>query len=137
MFKNVRSDPLFVAGFTGKNTTTLDPEIITPEEQDKYLLWYGVHRPFLKMDKHHTIDMFYKLGADSLLAYTQSCQRSGRGHCGECYACWERIYAFDQLGKKDPAIYKQDYDLLVKQVKRFFYQRWPKRIKEKDDQSRK
>ena len=126
-----RNDPSFVAGFTGKNTTSLDPEIITPEEQSKYLIWYNIHRPFLKMDKHNTTDLYYKLGVGNLLRFTQSCQRFGDHHCGECYACWERIYAFELLGKKDPAIYKQDYDLLAKQVKLYFLKRWPRHVKER------
>ena len=131
VFNNIKQqDSTFVAGFTGKNTTTLDPENITPEEQSKYLIWYSVHRPFLKMDKHHTIDLFYKLGAENLLGLTQSCQRFGDRHCGDCHACWERIYAFEQLGKKDPAIYQQDYDLLAKKVKSYFHQRWPRHVKE-------
>lgn len=131
VFYNVRkNDPLFVAGFTGKNTTTLDPENITPEEQSKYLVWYSVHRPFLLMDKHHTVDLFYKLGAEALLTHTHSCQTNGTMHCGDCHACWERIDAFDRLGRKDPAIYKQDYNQLVEQVRKYFHQRWPHRAKE-------
>lgn len=125
-----KEDPTFVAGFTGKNTTTLDPENITPEEQIKYLEWFNVHRPFLMMDKHHTVDLYYKMGAEALLQHTHSCQTSGDEHCGDCHACWERIDAFDRLGRKDPAIYKQDYDLLVKQVRSFFHKRWPRNKKE-------
>lgn len=131
VFNNVRKDPKFVAGFTGKNTTTLDPENITPNEQSKYLQWFNVHRPFLKMDKHHTIDLFYKLGAEPLLQHTYSCQTGNQNmHCGECHACFERIDAFDRLGKKDPAIYMQDYDLLVRQVRESFHIKWPRKIKE-------
>ena len=83
------------------------------------------------MDKHNTTDLYYKLGVGNLLRFTQSCQRFGDHHCGECYACWERIYAFELLGKKDPAIYKQDYDLLAKQVKLYFLKRWPRHVKER------
>jgi hypothetical protein len=130
VFEQVRKDPHFVAGFTGKNTTTLDPEVITKEEQTKYLEWFNVHRPFLMMDKHHTLDLFYKLGVEHLLEHTYSCQRGGEHHCGECHACWERIDAFDRLGKRDPAIYNKDYDSLVVEVRNLFAKRWPRRTKE-------
>lgn len=124
VFDNVRKmDPSFVAGFTGKNTTELDPEVVTREEQEKYLVWYNVHRPLLATDKHHSIDLLVKLGAEELLKYTHTCQRGGRGNaCGECHACFERVDAFDRLGMKDPAIYKQDYELIVSNVRKFFKQ---------------
>lgn len=127
VFYNVRQDPLFVAGFTGKNTTTLDPEIITPDEQSKYLTWYGVHRPFLEMDKYKTTELYYKLNVDHLLGQTHSCQVYGNVHCGRCHGCSERIDAFDRLGKKDPAIYKEDYDTLVKVVRESFHVKWPRK----------
>ena len=130
VFDYVRADPKFVAGFTGKNTTTLDPEVITKEEQAKYLEWFEVHRPFLMMDKHHTLDLFYKFGVEHLLQHTHSCQRRGNVHCGDCHACWERIDAFDRLGRRDPAIYNKDYDLLVLQVRDLFEKRWPRKTKE-------
>jgi 7-cyano-7-deazaguanine synthase in queuosine biosynthesis len=130
VFNNVRkNDPTFVAGFTGKNTTTLDPECITPEEQQHYLTHFNVHRPLLMMNKVHTVDMYYKLGIESLLEQTYSCQRGGNEHCGDCHACWERIDAFNQLGRKDVVIYKRDYDLISDHVAMFFKTRWPKEAK--------
>lgn len=120
LFDQVRKDPKFVAGFTGKNTTTLDPEIITPEAQDHFLFWFGVHRPFLKLNKAETIDIFYQLNIEHLLTLTHSCITNGESHCGSCHACYERIEAFDRLGKKDPAIYQHDYDSLVDKVRSFY-----------------
>jgi 7-cyano-7-deazaguanine synthase in queuosine biosynthesis len=120
LFDHVRTDPKFVAGFTGKNTTTLDPEVITPTEQVHYLKYFNVHRPFLLMDKSHTIDLYYKLHVESLLADTHSCIQSGTTPCGSCHACYERIEAFDRLGRIDPAIYGQDYDSLVQKVRRYY-----------------
>lgn len=132
VFDNVRKDdPTFVAGFTGKNTTELDPEVVTREEQEKYLIWFNVHRPFLATDKHHSIDLYRKLGAFDLLQHTHTCQRGGRGQCcGECHACLERIDSFDRLGIKDPAIYTQDYDLIVRNVRKFFKEYRSKHAKE-------
>ena len=124
LFDIPRTDPKFVAGFTGKNTTTLDPEIITPEEQQKYLIWYNVHRPFLTMNKTHTVDLFYKLNIEDLLQHTYSCQRGGSLHCGDCHACWERIDAFNQLGRKDPAIYEGSYSQIAARVNKQFKTRW-------------
>ena len=120
LFDRVRTYPNFVAGFTGKNTTTLDPEIITPEEQVHYLKHMNIHRPFLLMDKSHTIDLYYKLHIEDLLQHTHSCIQSGDAPCGSCHACYERIEAFDRLGRKDPAIYEQDYESLVQKVRRFY-----------------
>lgn len=120
VFDKVRQDPSFVAGFTGKNTTTLDPEIITPEAQQYYLNRFSIHRPFLMLDKAHTIDLYYKLNVEHLLSHTHSCITRGNGHCGSCHACYERTEAFDRLGRKDPAIYMQDYDSLVNKVRRFY-----------------
>ncbi len=128
VFLNVKkNDPQFVAGFTGKNTTTLDPECITPAEQEKYLQWFDIHRPFLTMNKVHTVGLYYELGLEYLLPYTHSCQRHGDNHCGVCHACNERVDAFDRLGKKDPAIYDRDYDTLVRDVRENFAKRWPRK----------
>lgn len=120
------NNPKFAAGFTGKNTTTLDPEIITPEEQIKNLQRYKIHRPFLLLNKVDTVNLYYRFDCAYLLQYTHSCQTRGDIHCGQCHACWERIDAFTQLGKKDPAIYADDYELLVKQVSKYFKTRWPR-----------
>lgn len=127
--KAKKFDPNFIAGFTGKNTTTLDPECITAEEQQHYLIHFNVHRPLLAMNKSHTVDMFYKLGIDPLLKYTYSCQHGGATHCGDCHACWERVDAFNQLGKKDVVLYKKDYNEVSSNVARFFKTRWPKEAK--------
>lgn len=126
VFRKIRmQDPAFVAGFTGKNTTTLDPECITPEEQQHYLVNYNIHRPLLLMNKVHTVDMYYKLGLESLLKQTYSCQQGGAVHCGDCHACWERVDAFNQLGRRDVVLYKGDYDMISHQVAEFFRTRWP------------
>lgn len=132
----VDSDPTFVAGFSGKNTTLLDPEKITPEEQRKYVVWFKVHRPFLTYDKHHIVDLYYKMGVEDLLPFTHTCIRAiekqemyVRGvstkhtHCGKCYACIERLEAFDRLGINDPAIYDGDYESLVHNARRYYYGR--------------
>lgn len=119
-------DRKYVAGFTGKNTTTLDPEIITPKEQLSYLKQERIYRPFLTFNKVDTVNLFYQYDCVYLLSHTHSCQTRGDIHCGQCHACWERIDAFTQLGKKDPAIYADDYEFLVKQVSKYFKTRWPR-----------
>ena len=129
-----KQDSNFVIGFTGKNTTLLDPEKITPEEQHKYLIWYDVHRPFLFLDKHHIIDLYYQVGAEDLLPFTHTCIVAIEDkiiptdnivgmrdiHCGKCDACVERLDAFDRNGIKDPAIYDGDYEVLVKRARRIY-----------------
>lgn len=126
LFAAVRRDDVhYAAGFTGKNTTTIDPEVILPHEQTKYLVWYGIHRPFLMYDKHHTVDLFFQLGWEKLLKLTHSCQRHGSIHCGQCHACWERVDAFDKLGRRDVAIYSDDYEAIVKTVRTQFAVKYP------------
>ena len=129
-----KQDPNFVVGFTGKNTTLLDPEKITLEEQEKYLVWYDVHRPFLFLDKHHVVDLYYQLGVEDLLLFAHTCyvaieQKNYKGekiistkdaHCGICDACVERLEAFDRNGIKDPAIYDGDYEFLINRARRIY-----------------
>jgi 7-cyano-7-deazaguanine synthase len=128
-----KQDPDFVVGFTGKNTTLLDPEKITPEEQEKYLVWYDVHRPLLFLDKHHVVDLYYQLGVEDLLLFAHTCYVAieqpnyDRGiiptkdtHCGLCAACIERLEAFDRNGIKDPAIYDGDYEVLIKRARSIY-----------------
>lgn len=123
LFMNFENDPNFVAGFTGKNTTELDPEKIRPEEQEKYLVWYKVHRPLLTYNKHHAVDLYYKVGAEDLLEFTNSCSFARARHCGRCDGCFERIEAFDRLGIRDPAIYDEDFNVLVHRVRRHYHDR--------------
>jgi len=135
VFEFVRKqDSNFIVGFTGKNTTRLDPEKITPEEQEKYLVWYDVHRPLLFFDKHHVVDLYYQLGVEDLLLFAHTCyvaieQKDYKGkrkistkdmHCGICDACVERLEAFDRNGIKDPAIYNGDYEVLIKNARRIY-----------------
>jgi 7-cyano-7-deazaguanine synthase in queuosine biosynthesis len=36
---------------------------------------------------------------------TWSCHNKAKTHCGQCYACLQRIEAFRSLGIKDPAFF--------------------------------
>ena len=59
--------------------------------------------PFLFLHKPHIIDILYKLGCEDIIPYTRSCTQVDVGTCGECYACEERIWGFEMLGKTDPS----------------------------------
>ena len=58
--------------------------------------------PFLNLLKMHTIEIYYKLGKEHLMAYTHSCSRQEAPACGECYSCKEAATGFRMLGKTRP-----------------------------------
>lgn len=60
--------------------------------------------PFLFLHKPQILDIYYKLGCDSLLKYTHSCTEYDVGACGKCYSCAERAWGFSALNKIDPTI---------------------------------
>jgi hypothetical protein len=68
---------------------------------------YGYNKtsniPFLFLHKPHIIDILYKLGCEDIIPYTRSCTQVDVGTCGECYACEERAWGFEMLGKTDPS----------------------------------
>lgn len=57
------------------------------------------HLPFLMMYKYHILDAYYQLGIDHLLKFTHTCTEQEVGDCGLCFACRERQWAFEKLGK--------------------------------------
>ena len=59
--------------------------------------------PFLHLYKYHIIDLYYRLGVESLIDVTHSCTAIPEGHCRDCMWCYERIWAFAQLDKTDPS----------------------------------
>jgi hypothetical protein len=59
----------------------------------------GIHTPFVFMFKYHLLDAYYKLGIQHLLKTTHSCTEQIYGECGKCFACLERAWAFNKLGK--------------------------------------
>jgi hypothetical protein len=74
---------------------------------NKTVLSYGSSLmcfPFLFLHKPQIMDVFYKLGCESVIQYTQSCYIQSSGSCGKCYSCEERAWGFEALGKLDPQI---------------------------------
>ena len=59
--------------------------------------------PFLNFLKLHTIDVYYKLGKEHLMAYTYSCSKKEAPPCQKCYSCLEAAMGFDMLGRVRPA----------------------------------
>lgn len=58
--------------------------------------------PFINLHKPQILDIFYKLNCVDIIKSTHSCTVDPDKHCGTCYSCAERKWAFDSLGKKDP-----------------------------------
>jgi 7-cyano-7-deazaguanine synthase len=65
---------------------------------------YQILLPLSRMNRKQIIRLAIKLKAPMEL--TWSCHRDGTVHCGSCYACKQRLEAFDDLGLKDPAFIK-------------------------------
>jgi 7-cyano-7-deazaguanine synthase len=61
---------------------------------------YQILLPLAEMNRKQIISLAIKLKAP--LELTWSCHREGSVHCGSCYACRQRLEAFDELGLKDP-----------------------------------
>lgn len=64
---------------------------------------YQILLPLADMDRKQIIRLAINLKAP--IELTWSCHREGRVQCGECYACRQRLDAFDDLGLKDPAFF--------------------------------
>ena len=62
---------------------------------------YQILLPLAQMDRRQIIKLAIDLKAP--LELTWSCHREGSIHCGKCYACRQRLEAFDSLGLQDPA----------------------------------
>jgi 7-cyano-7-deazaguanine synthase len=62
---------------------------------------YQILLPLAEMNRKEIIRLAIKLKAP--IELTWSCHREGSVHCGSCYACKQRLEAFDDLGLKDPA----------------------------------
>jgi 7-cyano-7-deazaguanine synthase len=62
---------------------------------------YQILLPLAQMDRRQIIKLAIDLKAP--IELTWSCHREGSSHCGKCYACRQRLEAFDSLGLQDPA----------------------------------
>lgn len=70
-------------------------------KKNKWFLGNRVHCPFYDIDKQGIRQIYEKEGVlDTLFPATRSCETKediGLGHCGECWWCQERNWAFGQL----------------------------------------
>lgn len=60
--------------------------------------------PFRNLNKSHIVDMIIKLKQEKLFEITHSCVYNIEGRCNSCNRCNERLWAFNQIGLKDPGI---------------------------------
>ncbi len=65
---------------------------------------YQVLLPLANMNRKQIIKLAMNLKAP--IELTWSCHREGTNHCGSCYSCKQRLEAFNELGLKDPALYR-------------------------------
>jgi|SRR5581483_1524288 len=65
---------------------------------------YQIVLPLAEMDRKEIIKLATKLKLPVEL--TWSCHREGDMHCGQCYACKQRLEAFSSLGLQDPVFTK-------------------------------
>jgi 7-cyano-7-deazaguanine synthase len=61
---------------------------------------YKILLPLSAMSRRDIIRLAIKLNIP--MEQTWSCHREGSVHCGRCYACKQRLEAFDSLGLEDP-----------------------------------
>ena len=66
--------------------------------------------PFKHLLKPQLLDIFYKLGCESLIPLTHSCIMTHVGTCNDCYSCEERAWGFKLLGKTDPGTFMPDIE---------------------------
>jgi hypothetical protein len=60
---------------------------------------YIYKSPFLLLHKPQILDIYYKLGCESIIQYTHSCTVQAVGSCNNCYSCKEREWGFTALTK--------------------------------------
>jgi 7-cyano-7-deazaguanine synthase len=64
---------------------------------------YQILLPLAEMNRKQIIGLAINLKAP--IELTWSCHREGSVQCGSCYACRQRLEAFDLLGIQDPAFF--------------------------------
>jgi hypothetical protein len=62
--------------------------------------------PFIKLYKNHVIDIMFQLGVEKLSELTHSCTEQSKRRCNSCFACDERQWAFDTIGRTDSSLSK-------------------------------
>lgn len=115
MFQSVRQQYHMDLSFAGGNTNTFSPSAITDQATVDYANQQGVRVPFVWLHKRHTIELYYLLGQQWLLEYAHSCTVNppDQQHCGQCYCCHERRYAFHLLQMDDPTVYNTGSDQVL------------------------
>ena len=83
----------FKSAFNEGNTSTFrDPETEVPTLYEK------TYMPLANINKKDVKDLYDKAGiTESLFPVTFSCTADLRKHCGECWWCEERIWAFGKI----------------------------------------
>jgi 7-cyano-7-deazaguanine synthase len=66
---------------------------------------YRIILPLARMKRKNIINLAIKLKVP--IELTWSCHNKGKTHCGRCYACKQRLEAFNSLGLKDPVFFYQ------------------------------
>ena len=61
--------------------------------------------PLAEMDRKTIVNLAIEL--DVPIELTWSCHNKDETHCGQCYACIQRIQAFSSLGIKDRVLFKK------------------------------
>lgn len=64
-----------------------------------------VELPFVDLDKRYTVQLAIDLGAPIELSHT--CTKLELDHCGVCFMCTERRWAFTELKINDPTRYTE------------------------------
>jgi len=64
---------------------------------------YQILLPLAEMDRKRVLELAIDLRVP--IELTWSCHNNGNAHCGKCYACRQRIEAFNLLGLKDPVLH--------------------------------
>jgi 7-cyano-7-deazaguanine synthase len=68
---------------------------------------YEIVLPLAEMNRRQIIRLAIELKTP--IEMTWSCHRKGIVHCGNCYACRQRLEAFKDLGLKDPVFSSSTY----------------------------
>ena len=83
---------------TGIQQPPSDP-LIRPNYNIDLKEYIGVlYAPLWNLQKHHTIEIYYKLNIEFLLPYTHSCGSNQEEPCMKCFNCIERIWGYEKLG---------------------------------------
>ena len=80
--------------------STEDWERNPNQNRDLYHRNNSIYTPFHRIDKKSISEMYAELGLlSSLFPLTRSCENNQitEGHCGECWWCEERKWAFNKL----------------------------------------